>query len=151
MDRKKMLLVAVIMVIASLAITCVTANSLTSNTPLYTLRMEQASSKMHFLPTAVNEFAFTAEKGYELTCDIEGNCSINGYDNDANLLGTGASCVQTECNTCMTYCGQNTCEYTCPATCPVTCGYSCGGTCHTCWETCGKTCEETTCPEECWP
>jgi hypothetical protein len=151
MDKKKMLLVAVITGITSLAITGVTAHSFTSNTPLYTLRMEQASNKMNFLPTAVNEFTYIAEKGYGLTYNTQGDCSMNGYCGDANPLGTGVSCVQTQCDTCYTYCGQNTCQYTCPDTCGDTCGNTCPYTCpytceYTCDDpTCGGTCGEVTC------
>jgi hypothetical protein len=144
MDRRKLLLVAVIMVTASLAITCVTAHSLTANTPLYILRMEQASSKMNFLPTAVNGFIYTAEKGYEVTYDTRGNCGINGCFNDANPMATsGVSCVETMCNPCETYGGQYTCQYTCPATCPVTCYNTCPGSKPSCNDTCpgsGPTC-----------
>jgi hypothetical protein len=146
MDRRKLLLVAVIMVTASLAITCVTAHSLTANTPLYILRMEQASSKMNFLPTAVNGFIYTAEKGYEVTYDTRGNCCINGYGDNANPLATdGVSCVETMCDPCDTYNGEYTCQYTCPDTCNPTCtGSTCPYTCHqTCPDTCpgsGPTC-----------
>lgn len=61
------MVIAVISVaIASLVITYVAASTGTSYTPLYTFRMEQASSKMNFLPTEVNEFIYGAEKGHTL-------------------------------------------------------------------------------------
>ncbi|MBU7018406.1 MAG: hypothetical protein HXS44_12925 [Theionarchaea archaeon] len=120
-DKKAMSFVIVFVVVTFLAITCVTARSLASNTPLYTLRMEQASSKMNFLPTTVNKFAFTAEKGYELTCNIDGNSrDLHGIDTP--------SFDETECYPCPTY------VLTCP------------DTCDTCLDTCPDTCEGPTCP-----
>ncbi|MBU7026897.1 MAG: hypothetical protein HXS48_08140 [Theionarchaea archaeon] len=56
MNRKKVSIAVVSMAVAFLAVTCVTASPRTSNTPLYTFRMEQASSEMNFLPTAVRVF-----------------------------------------------------------------------------------------------
>ena len=50
------------------ALTAVTAYP-PSHTPLFTVRMEQVSSEMKFLPTAVEEFVYTAEQGYELDFD----------------------------------------------------------------------------------
>ncbi len=137
--------------IALVAATYIAASASVADTPLFTVRMEQAASKMSFLPTAVNGFTYITEKGYELTCSIEGNCSVNGYCMDANPLATGASCIETQCTTCDTYSGGNTCEYptcpatclaTCPATCPATCLATCPATCpNTCWDTCdGFTC-----------
>lgn len=149
MDKKKISLVAVFAIV-SLTLTCVTANSLTFNTPLYTLRMEQTSYRMNFLPTAVNGFTFIAEKGCKLTYSAYGNCSTNGYCGGANPLATDVSCVQTHCDTCVTYSGERTCQLTCPDTCVTTCDDpTCPWTCYqsTCEASCGqitcKTCETT--------
>ena len=131
MDRKKVLITVASIAMASLAITAVTASSLALNTPLYTLRMEQASSKMNFLPTAMNKFAYTTENGYNL--DYE---ALVGYCG-AVPLGS-----------------LYTCEVTCPyvtcvvGTCSSCSGYTCDATsCQpTCWYTCEWTCNQWTCP-----
>lgn len=139
MDRKKVLIAVASIALASLAITAVTASSLALNTPLYTLRMEQASSKMNFLPTAMNKFAYTTENGYNL--DYEALVEYCG----AVPLGSVDTCeitcpfVSCEVGTCSSCSG-----YTCDATsCQPTCQSSCGGTC---WETCPWTCNQWTCP-----
>ena len=129
MKRNKLVSIGVIgIVIVSLAV-AVTATSLGSNTPLYTVRMEQASSKMNFLPTEMNEFTYTAEKGYTIDYDLQAD-----YDYSVLPLG-GPTC-------------QHTCPYTCSLTCPngicqdKTCGHP------ICQPTCGYTCE-VTCPVIC--
>jgi hypothetical protein len=67
MNKKQKGSIAMIsMVVAFLAMTCITASSGTSNTPLYTFRMEQASSGMSFLSTTVNEFSYNTRDGYTL-------------------------------------------------------------------------------------
>jgi hypothetical protein len=58
--NKKLLIAAAGAAIALLAVT-VTASPWSSNTPLYTYRMEQVSSKMNFLPTEQSIFAYTTE------------------------------------------------------------------------------------------
>jgi hypothetical protein len=160
--RGKMLVVITSLTIVSLAVTCVTANGWISNTPLYILRMEQQSSKMHFLPTATNNFTYTAEKGVSLNYSISGCCggiplvfTQRSTECDETC---GNSCGIT-CDSCGNTCGStcpSTCGSTCPYTCWSTCAYSCGGTCATCGstcdETCGGTCDETcdaTCHETC--
>ena len=70
-------MIAVIGAALALAVTCVTASTSLCNTPLYTFRIEQASSKMNFLPTAMNEFTSTTEKGYNLTYDTFGEVVWN--------------------------------------------------------------------------
>lgn len=45
-----------------LAATAVTASPFI-RMPLYTMRMEQISAKMHLLPTEQNDFMYTAENG----------------------------------------------------------------------------------------
>jgi hypothetical protein len=62
--KQRMTFVVMSVIFAALAVT-VTASALPS-TPLYTYRMEQASNKMHFLPTEMNGFTYIAEKGYTL-------------------------------------------------------------------------------------
>jgi hypothetical protein len=130
MDRTKNMSVVVGIAIMLFAAVCVTANPQIFGTPLYALRMEQASSKMSFLPTEMNGFMYTAENGYTLNFDASGRC-CNGELRD-------------------TY--QFTCDFypTCYNTCPVTCGRTCPDTCEgpTCSETCPNTCEET-CPYTC--
>ena len=170
MDRKKILVIAVVsMVLASFAVTAVAASSKTSssptvNVPLYTVRMEQASSEMNFLPTEKHNFAYNTEKGCTLNYCVADNC------NSAVPLHTSSQ------NTCYGYVtceGSATCwqtcygythgGYTCFATCynwwtctPATCHYSCGAyTCvavFTCMGTCVQTCPETceTCQGQGW-
>lgn len=162
MKRKQIYLVVVSAAIVSLVVACVSASSL-PNTPLYTLRMEQTSSKMNFLPTAMNEFTYTAEAGYTLGCDVSGG-------RGAILRGTDATCHPT-CSTCPLTCDEtcpdtceNTCPYTCddptcPDTCPVTCSTcqtcpytvcTCYGSCYgSCVPTCKLTC--ASCDPECEP
>lgn len=135
------------------ALTCVTARSSIS-TPLYNIRMEQQSSKMNFLPTAVNGFTYTTEKGYNLGCDIPG---VAGYCGVSPLATSPASTCNPSCfdtceDTCLWTCFDtcentcSTCESTCPATCPDTCYDTCPATCWTCPFTCQDTCDYSTCP-----
>lgn len=65
MKRKQKLSIAAVIVLVSV-ITAVTAASSILNTPLFMYRMEQASSEMNFLPTAMNTFIYTTEKGCTL-------------------------------------------------------------------------------------
>jgi hypothetical protein len=133
-----------------LAVTFLSASSLAANTPLYTVRMEQASSKMHFLPIEVNGFTYTTEKGYHLNYDVMGYCGVEP-------LSTGKTCDPETCEietcdepTCPWSCWQ-TCPYTCSPTCPQTCPYTCDDpTCITCEPTCNEpSCWETSCWETC--
>jgi hypothetical protein len=126
MDRKMICLVVVSTVVVSLA-ACVSGSS-SRNTPLYTLRMEQASSEMNFLPTGVNSFTYAAEKGYTITCN-------------AGVCGHALHIESTSEPTCIL----PTCDFTCQYTCAQT---SCQTTCYTCLETCPKTCQTCT---ECEP
>jgi hypothetical protein len=179
MDRKKMLCALAGAVALSCVVLFATAGSLMANTPLYTVRMEQASNKMNFLPTAVNEFTYTAEKGYTLEYGFL-NCCIDGATPRVDTTGTcwgytcTPSCVGYTCSgwTCFKSCEQWTCYgitcdiscgyFTCqvPETCPHTCPLSCSGTCVTCpgqgWTCDDTSCQETcstcseTCPDTCW-
>ncbi len=131
MDKRK-LSIAVISVTALLAVTFVTAAPLASKTPLYTYRMEHASSKMNFLPTTMNGFIYTAGRGYTVNYN-NFECSECG--------GGGANPLAPY--TCST-CDWEICDGT---ICP-TCTYTCPGTC---W----YTCVATSCPPKCpwteWP
>ncbi len=101
MDGTKTLMVAATG-FALLVITAVIASPLVSNTPLYTVRMEQESSKMNFLPTEVSAFTYTAERGYELTYDVHLQHSEGVY---ATL--SGPTCYIT----CEPTCAYWTCPY----------------------------------------
>jgi len=148
--KSKMLLVVSSVAIVLLAAVAVTASSSIS-TPLYTVRMEQVSSKMNFLPTQMNGFTYTAEKGSILNYNVSNRCFAAPL---APTNGGGETCwpqcdtSQPTCSTC-----SQTCSSTCPDTCPNTCSSTCPVTCVTC-ETCeGETCENTcepTCPWTCW-
>jgi len=138
MDRMHKITIGVIgVIIAVLAVTAVTANSSPSATPLYTVRMEQASSEMNFLATPVNSFIYTAEKGYTVNCEVAKICNSKGClaQFQTQPYDTCHTCWQT-CITCGDTC--NTCVGTCE-TCWSTCGYTCGCTCD------GWTCEFITC------
>jgi hypothetical protein len=146
--------------IVLLAITAVTAHNRTVNTPLYMVRMEQVSSRMNFLPTSANEFAYTAEKGYTLNHDgihgVGGAHVLEPYT-EPPQCETWETCEET-CETCWSTCDDtcpNTCSVTCRNTCPATCPATCEETCDdpTCSQTCPVTCEDTcdgpTCPSTC--
>jgi len=112
MDRKQMSVVVVSVTLVLLAVTTVTASSWTSHTPLYTFRMEQASNKMNFLYTEVNDFTYTADNEYKLSYDALECC-------DVKPLGT---CPNTQCAyTCpVTMCETTYCEATCEESCRFT-------------------------------
>ncbi len=143
------------MVLVLLAVTCVSASPWRSSTPLYTFRMEQASSKMNFLPTGMNAFTYTTQGGYDLNYKAAGCCigaeimitGVTCYDS------CGGTCEYTCWDTCVSTC-PNTCVSTCPNTCVSTCPNTCVSTCntcsYTCWDTCGLTCRYT-CTKPCIP
>ncbi|MGD2248114.1 MAG: hypothetical protein PVF58_06880 [Candidatus Methanofastidiosia archaeon] len=147
MDRtKNMSVVAAGVAIMLFAAACVAANPQIFSTPLYTLRMEQASNKMNFLPTKTNGFMYTAESGYTLTC------AITGYRGGVTPLNTKPG--DTYCESCIPETCEETCDWTCFETCPNTCEDTCEGP--TCPYTCsGPTCEGTCTPSGCpwteWP
>jgi hypothetical protein len=147
-------MVAISAAIAFCAVTAVAASPKSKvNAPLYTFRMEQASSNMNFLPTAMNGFEYTTEEGYTLDCNTGGCCNNSGV-----IYGTGYyTCPDETCEHCLTYYPAQTCEFTCHETCPITCHMTCPITCEytcpytcklTCADTCPYTCEPT-CPETC--
>ncbi|KYK31478.1 MAG: hypothetical protein HXS48_01120 [Theionarchaea archaeon] len=126
MDKKQLSLAAMSVAVLLLGVTFVTANPLTS-TPLYTVRMEQQSSEMSFLPTEMNEVTYTTENGYTLNYNAPLGCC-----GDANPLGACTYYATTCCSSCYGTCSATcpltcyTCPATCTDTCPNTCGYSCG-------------------------
>lgn len=153
--NQKISLAATMIVLAVCAATYATAHSWTS-TPLYTIRMEKASNKMHFLPTAVNGFTYTTENGYTLnydvtSCDADplGKCTRH---ETTCLVTCPVSCAGT-CDTCQGIytCDDTSCQPTCPGTCDDTCWVTCSIWCTVGGSTCKPTCELTcnTCPWTC--
>lgn len=143
MDRK----MVIVAVVAVLFVVCVSANSFVL-TPLYTIRMEQASNSMHFLPTAVSEFTYTTEKGCILV--YEGHTSVNPLEEPTVPVTCPNTCYdtcQSTCPyTCESTCDGATCEDTCQSTCE---GPTCGGTCY--GPTCKSTCMTCSPPPTCYP
>ena len=166
MNKSQKVFLAVVSIAILCATATVTASSKISGTPLYTFRMEQVSSKMNFLPTAMNEVVYTARNGYTLDCGIFGGyCDVGPFK-----VPAGGTCSETCPETCEDTCPltrclpcndtygdtcPNTCE-TCPLTCPATClaftnclpcndtyGDTCPDTCETCYNTCPATCAAT--------
>lgn len=134
-----------------LAASAVTASSLAPESPLYLLRMEQMSSKMNFLPTAVNGFTYLTEGGYNVNSGFRG-CFVEPGPPATHVQtcnpptcyytcqGMGWTCDATGClSTCITCVGE---------TCPSTCEYTCDDP--TCAETCESTCRYT-CTKPCVP
>lgn len=161
MDRNQKMAIAIgSVVLALFAVTAVTAHSLTS-TPLYTFRMEQASNKMNFLPTAVNHFTYTTEKGCSLNYNGLAFCGVNPLEEPTAPATCPYTCDDLTCeqtcpNTCWNTCDGPTCQSTCPNTCDLSCQATCPWTCRstctsTCWNTCkGDTCWDT-CEIDCFP
>ncbi|MBU7018679.1 MAG: hypothetical protein HXS44_14310 [Theionarchaea archaeon] len=117
-----------------LAISTLVASS-QINTPLYARRMEQASSKMNFLPTEMNGFTYSTEQGYILNYGAGGCCGGPVLDPVA-IRTIDGTCVEPTCpDTCRLTCDDPTCEDSCPVTCPLTCD-TCTHTCASCEETC---------------
>jgi len=138
MDRKQKMSVAAIgIAIMSLAVACAAASSQTFNTPLYTLRMERASSKMNFLPTAQNAFTYTTENGYMLNYNVSGECcGVISSRTNINPTCWPETCFETCPWTCFETCPPYTCDETsCQDTCSTCDQWTCGG-----W-TCVSTCE----------
>ena len=113
--HKWMSIAAVVAAITFLAATAVTARRI-PETPLYMYRMETQSSEMDFLPTAVNGFTYSTEKGSTLQYGfVDGSNVVSIFDIPL-VLDTGPMC-------------QDTCFVTCVPTDRFTCrpGYD------TCW------------------
>ncbi|MGC1121834.1 MAG: hypothetical protein WBA22_12140 [Candidatus Methanofastidiosia archaeon] len=152
MDRKQKLgIAAIVAVLAFSTVTSAAANFSTFFTPLYTMRMEQASSKMNFLPTPMNGFTYFTERGQTFDYHITGSM--------CGCWGNQTPQIPLTCNTCdeyyceePTHCGTCvTCYSTCLSTCPNTCQSTCPNTCSTCSTCGGSTCEPATCPWTQWP
>jgi len=107
---------AVLIFLASAAM----ASQQVTDTPLYTYRIEQASSKMNFLVTERNVYSYTTESGYELNygtirgwgfiCRIDDETSkgkvCQDFDiNPPGLLLPPETCVGWGCtmDTCWIY------------------------------------------------
>jgi hypothetical protein len=119
---KKRISLGIIACASVLAIACVTANTLTVDTPLYTYRMEQVSSQMNFLPVEANGFNYNSQ-----------NCCLLSYSTGCTVpldIPTTFPCKPTE-ETCLNSCG-GTCSYTCKVTECESCSFTCGSTCITC-------------------
>jgi hypothetical protein len=155
--------------VAICAVAAVAASSSSVNTPLYMVRMEQASSEMNFLPTDVNAFAYNTEKGCTFEYGIAEYCygavplDTGSQDTCYGYLTCTPSCFNGwTCDgwTCWVSCDGFTCSgitcwyscdvFTCqwPYTCPNTCPATCGSTCSTCQGQ-GWTCDATGCQNTC--
>ena len=141
-------MVVVSAAIAFCAVTAVAASPKREvNAPLYTFRMEQASSNMNFLPTAMNGFEYITEKGYVLDCAGKEYCN-NVKPLASENPDTVCTCIIITCEeTCYTC---STCDSTCPATCPYTCDDATCNAGQTCPYTCSETCPVITCSSTCW-
>lgn len=156
MDRYKKISIVAAGIILALSVT-VTASPLAVDTPLYTVRMEQMSHKMHFLPTAVNGFDYIVEGAYNVNCDVVAYCAESLGDctrHETTCLVTCPDSCQGTCGTCqgVVTCDDTSCQPTCPAyTCLDTCWETCDVWCTvggiTCKPTCDLTCD--TCPWTC--
>jgi hypothetical protein len=172
MDRKTIVTTAVCAVLTFFAVALVAAHPQIDScgTPLYTFRMEQASSEMHFLPTEVNGFSYAAEKGYTVNydgagvcCDFDSSTPNTTVPNQINTMWITCTTCGPTCETCILTCDTCycTCWETCKCTCQgitcdfVTCDYTCEDTCDTCFVTCFVTCWDTcnvnTCFNTCDP
>jgi len=78
MDKsQKWVVTTVVGVILVYAAVVAASSQKSAHTPLYTYRMEQASSTMNYLPTEMNEILYTAKKGYKLNYELETEKSSN--------------------------------------------------------------------------
>ncbi|MBU7046904.1 MAG: hypothetical protein HXS54_10775 [Theionarchaea archaeon] len=138
-DRQKISLIVLSLVTTLAAVVSVTASSLTSSSPYFAFRMEQASNEKNFLPASMNAFTYTTEKGYVLHYN-----ALVDYCDEVKLFVTlEHTCVPT----CVPTCSPPTCVLTCWNTCEPTCqNYTCPDTC---WNTCEPTCQNYTCPDTC--
>lgn len=118
MNRNRGLYAAVGTALAVLVVAYVAASPQTINTPLYTFRMEQMSSEMSFLPTAVNNFTYNTELGYTLNLNAE-CCGADPFS-ILTIRLTCETCRDPTCVTCVSTC-LPTCDDT---TCQNTCGVS---------------------------
>ncbi|MBU7046644.1 MAG: hypothetical protein HXS54_09430 [Theionarchaea archaeon] len=158
--NKKMLAALMGIAAASCVVAVTTASSLAANSPLFSIRMEQASSEKNFLPREMIRFTYSTEKGFTLTAECEGCGGVSLLDlksqRDTECDETCFNTCPPTCDTCGSTC-DGTCPYTCDdPTCPSTCSETCPSTCdYTCDDpTCAYTCEQTchyTCEKPCIP
>jgi hypothetical protein len=145
MKRNLKMSLAIIGIVTILAINVVIASPQTSHTPLYTFRMEQASSEMNFLLKEKSTFIYTAEDGYQLNTNVPSGY----YDDLESLPVTYWNCWESvEVRCWYTARGWDEC-WLIPFTWMGTCFFP---TCHTCpyytcyicifqtWNTCLRTC-----------
>ncbi len=126
-------LAAIIGVAIFLVTTCAATTSLKiRDTPLYTFRMEKASSSMNFLPRERNDFIYDAEDRYTV------NYCAGGYCSSVGIFNFGAAMPPVTYDTCWVTCDDYTCYDTCLSTCN-TCYVGCDG--HTVTPTCLSTCD----------
>lgn len=132
--KRKMLIAVMSIATVSCAAAFAAASPRSVTTPLYTARMEQASSEMRFLPTTMNTFTYITREGYTLDHEASGDW-YSGYHwflaseiscptvvtcesciicpTDINCPTEGSTCEPTECfmNTCL----DTQCDRTCYA------------------------------------
>ncbi|MBU7048191.1 MAG: hypothetical protein HXS54_17280 [Theionarchaea archaeon] len=174
--KQKMFIVVISLSLTLCVVAAVSATTKRgSDTPLYTFRMEQASSEKNFLPTERSTFAYSAKQGYTLVYDSAKECSCitplaTGYNTcqdtcpetceddtceETTCPNTCSTCTQPTCpatcpNTCLSTC-PSTCTNTCPETCEATCASTCSTCVYTCWWTCSKTCDTCYSTSRCCP
>ena len=104
MNRKKVSIAVVSTAVVVLAVTCVTASHQTLNTPLYTFRIEQASSEMNFLPTAVSEFTYNTRDGYTVNWEFVSDDRVEGVFalNMRDEVYPRVACTHWNWRTCLT-------------------------------------------------
>ena len=160
MNKKYILIGSLCAVLAVCAVAAVSADPSPASTPLYTLRMEQHSSELNFLPTEVNDFTYTTGDGFTLNCDVSTTCCTDVQPLSTAPGGTFCFTCPPECDTSEWTChGNYTCYYTCEGhgytcdqtSCQETCSTCEGWTCDAtgCQSTC-STCDQPTCPDTCW-
>jgi len=103
--KKKVPLAVISAVLLSLVVTFAATTSL-SDTPLYTYRMEQASSEMGFLPAKMNEFTYNTEKGFELVFIVAGCCDVEPCGDTWYWTCSTSTCYRSTCGgvTCWNSC-----------------------------------------------
>lgn len=120
MKKTQKILIASSISLVFLVITGVYASSGVTHTPLHTIRMEQVSSDMNFLPVEMNDFTYTTGQGCTIVCDT-GQSSNGAY-----LFDTGTCCMVTcdfvtcelPCHTDIESCNLITCNF---VTCVLPC------------------------------
>ncbi len=125
------LVVAMSIVLVLLAVTAVIATPIIVSTPLFTYRMEKESGSLNFLPTKINGFTYSAEKGCTVSSTVSGFYGVKGPGTYGSITcktagqTCGETCVEScntceTCTTCSSPCTVSTCR-TCVFTCPLTC------------------------------